>query len=149
MVFCFVGVWLLWRWLYRVHDFCGGLVERTRRGTRRHHFFLCALGCCCGCFVQGLGGLAESLSWWSSAVYFERLVECGNTHSSHHCCMAFDDDFGLDFWPCVFVSGCLNHGHGETQLAARSVGLWHQCVYRYFCVGPNCGSRGGGLDCRW
>ena len=55
----------------------------------------------------------------------------------------------IDIWRRVFVFGCLNHGHGEAQLAAGGVGGRYQRVHRYFCAGSNSGARGGGLDCRW
>ena len=83
------------------------------------------------------------------AFYFERALECGHGDSCAYRGLAHDDVVWLDIWRRVFVSGRLNNGHGEAQLAAGGVGVRYQRVHRYFCAGSNSGARGGGLDCRW
>ena len=141
-----------WRpWLFALlgYGLCCRIVARTRGDAFRHYFVLCFFRHRCGRVILGLGRPVESLPWWPSAFYFERALECGHGDSCAYRGLAHDDVVWLDIWRRVFVSGRLNNGHGEAQLAAGGVGVRYQRVHRYFCAGSNSGARGGGLDCRW
>ena len=86
-------------------------------------------------------GLLNRYRGGQSLSILNALLSLAYRHSCHHIFLAHDACFRGVVWGCIFVGGCLYHGHGETQPGAFTVGGRYQCFHSHLCpvgqiIGP-------------